>query len=297
MIVRRGRRETHRRGSAHVIVFTALALAGLCTQAVVGQAYFDMEPPGDVPVVFAPRIVSLADPALIESDLSFWPDGLRCVFARYNVETRELSVLEAWGDGADWSDPVPSGLFPDGAFEPSVSPDGQRIFFNPPDFSAPHGALGLRMMEFGSEGWSTPIPLFNGIYASADLDGTLYYTAFYRNKDHIAYRELEGGGYGPEQLVGSNVYDARHEDAHPCIAPDGSYLIFDSETRPRRNACWLFVSFRNEDGSWTEPAHMGGVLGDLPAALARVTPDGRYLFFKADGDVYWVDASVVETLR
>ena len=287
----------HCRDSVHVIVFTALALAGLCTQAVVGQAYFDMEPPGDVPVVFAPGIVSLDGNALREYDISFWPDGLRCIFPRFGDSIPNFTVFEARYVDGEWTDPAPSELFPDGGFSPSVSPDGRRIFYAPADPLAPHGSLVLRMIELGSEGWSAPTSLFPGMYASASLDGTLYYTAFHRNKDHIAYREPEGDGYGLERLVGPNVYDARHEDAHPCIAPDGSYLIFDSETRPRRNACWLFVSFRNEDGAWTEPAHMGGVLGDLPAALARITPDGRYLFFKADGDVYWVDAQVIEEAK
>jgi len=52
-----------------------------------------------------------------------------------------------------------------------------------------------------------------------------------------------------------------------------------------------------EDATWTEPVNMGPVLGDLPAALARLSPDGRALFFSANGEIYWIDASVVETLR
>jgi len=79
--------------------------------------------------------------------------------------------------------------------------------------------------------------------------------------------------------------------------PDGSYVIFDSETRPRRSACRLFTSFRDEGGSWAEPAHIGGVLGDPPVALVRTAADEKCVFFKADSDVYWVDASVIEALR
>lgn len=142
----------------------------------------------------------------------------------------------------------------------------------------------IRRIELGSERWSVPASLSPGMCAWASLDGSLYCTAFHGNKDHIAYREPDDDG--PERLVGPSVYDARHEDAHPCIAPDGSCVIFDSETRPRRNACWLFASFRDEDGSWAEPAHIGGVLGDPPAALVRTAPDGKYVSFKADGDVY-----------
>ncbi len=234
---------------------------------------------------------------LRESDIGFWPDGLRCIFVRFGGSIPDFTIFEARYCDGGWSDPAPSKLFPGGAFEPSLSPDGQDIFYAPPDPFARHGSLVLQMMELDPEGWSSPIPLFPGLYASADLDGTLYYTTYYRGMNHIAYRMQEDGEYGPEQLVGSNLFSFQYEDAHPCVAPDGTYLIFDSETRPRSNACRLFVAFRNEAGSWTEPAHVGEVVGDLPAALARISPDGKYLFFKADGDIYWVDTSVVKTLR
>lgn len=289
-----------RRGMAWTAALLVPALVSVLCLVGRGndeQPYFGQQPPGIVPEIFAPTIVSLNGNALRESDISFWPDGLRCIFARFGEGIPDHTIFESRCTNGAWSDPMPSDLFPNGAFEPSLSPDGWRIFFAPPDPFARHGSLVLQMMELGPEGWSSPIPLFPGLYASADLDGTLYYTTYYRAKDHVAYRTWEDGGYGPQQLIGSNVFSSRHEDAHPCIAPDGSYLIFDSDTRPRSSACWLFISFRNEDGSWTEPVNMGSVLGDLAAGLARVSPDGKYLFFKANGDIYWVDAAAVEALR
>lgn len=285
------------RRTIRVTIFLLLVLAGHGALQAVAHPYMAQQPPGDVPELFAPGAVSLDGNVLREYTPSFWPDGLRFFFPRFGNAIPAGTILEARFVDGVWGDPAPSTLFPNGAFEPSLSPDGQRIFFNPPDFSAPHGALALQMMELGPDGWSAPIPLFNGIYASADLEGTLYYTTFYLNKDHIAYRVPQGDGYSREKLVEDGILSDRHEDAHPCIAPDGSYLIFDSETRLTSESCRLFVAFRNEDGFWTDPAHMGGVIGDLRAALARISPDGKYLFFKADGDIYWVDASVVETLR
>jgi hypothetical protein len=74
----------------------------------------------------------------------------------------------------------------------------------------------------------------------------------------------------------------------------------------------LYVSFRQTDGAWGEPIDLGpdvnsGMLDYCPT----VTPDGRYLFFSrrrsdppdsgwggvVDGDVYRVDAAVIERLR
>jgi len=276
----------------------AALLLGVCPlQGAQSEAYFGLEPPSERPELFAPGIVSLAGGQFRESDIGFWPDGLRCLFARFGDGIPDYTIFECrWKDDG-WTEPAPSPLFPDGAFEPSLSPIGRRIFYVPPDPPARHGGHVLHMMEFVSGGWSAPEPLFRGLYASADLEGTLYYTTFYRNWDHIAYRTLKDGEYSEQRLVGSNVYDSRHEDAHPCIAPDGSYLIFDSDTRPRNGVCYLYVSFRTEGGDWTKPVNMKPVLGDLPAALARISPDGRYLFFQADGDIYWISASAIEALR
>jgi len=275
-----------------------LPLALLIAASVeAADAYFGLKPPTDAPEIFALGIVSCAGDRLRECSISFWPDGLRCFFARFGDGIPDHTVFESHWTAEGWASPAPSLLFPDVACEPSLSPDGERIFYAPPNPHAGHGSHVLHMLEREVSGWSAPRPLFPGLYASADLEGTLYYTTFRQNKDHIAYRLPDGGGYGEEWLVQANVYDPRHEDAHPCIAPDGSYLLFDSSTRPRSGACRLYVTFRMEDATWTEPVNMGPVLGDLPAALARLSPDGRALFFSANGEIYWIDASVVETLR
>jgi hypothetical protein len=31
--------------------------------------------------------------------------------------------------------------------------------------------------------------------------------------------------------------------------------------------------------------------------IAIVSPDGRYLFFTNEGDIYWVDAEIIQQLR
>jgi Tol biopolymer transport system component len=60
----------------------------------------------------------------------------------------------------------------------------------------------------------------------------------------------------------------------------------------------LFVSFRKEDGTWSEPR---GIDVGLPAGLPIISPDGKFLFFTAGergkSDIYWVDARIIEELR
>jgi hypothetical protein len=60
----------------------------------------------------------------------------------------------------------------------------------------------------------------------------------------------------------------------------------------------LYISFRDNNGEWTEPRNMYQCVG-FPehAAMPHVSFDGEYLFFCSGGDIYWVDAKIIEELR
>jgi hypothetical protein len=80
--------------------------------------------------------------------------------------------------------------------------------------------------------------------------------------------------------------------AHPCIALDGSYIIFDVGSGNH-----LFVSFKNDDGTWGEPIDLTDHGLDRMAGGAYISPDGKYLFFALNKDIWWVDIKVIEDLR
>jgi hypothetical protein len=93
--------------------------------------------------------------------------------------------------------------------------------------------------------------------------------------------------------------------AHPFIAPDESYLIWDSKREGGYGDTDLYISFRQKDGSWGPAINMGAnVNSDKWDAYASVTPDGKYILFNRridnntdNVDIYWVDARIIETLR
>jgi hypothetical protein len=80
--------------------------------------------------------------------------------------------------------------------------------------------------------------------------------------------------------------------AHPCIAKDGSYIIFDVAS-----GAYMYVSFKKPDGSWGEGIDLTAHGFDPKAGGATLSPDGKYLFFCLNGDIWWVDARVIEKLR
>ena len=60
----------------------------------------------------------------------------------------------------------------------------------------------------------------------------------------------------------------------------------------------LYVSFKNENGDWANAINMSPVINTKEhEEYPIVSADGKYLFFVRNGDVYWVDARVIEKLK
>ena len=82
--------------------------------------------------------------------------------------------------------------------------------------------------------------------------------------------------------------------AHPFIAPDESYLIWDAEQEGVYGAD-IYISFRQPNGSWGEAIGMGDTINTADHEQgASLTPDGKYLLFwrgvekyREDGTKYW----------
>ena len=106
--------------------------------------------------------------------------------------------------------------------------------------------------------------------------------------------ELVDGIYMKPQNLGHAV-NSEHSDFAPFISPDGSFLIFTSIGRPEGSG--LYITFRKEDGSWSEAKYMDEPFGS-GALLTTLSPDGKYLFFTGRREgrkgVFWVDACILK---
>ena len=182
-----------------------------------------------------------------------------------------------------------------------LSPDGKRM----------HMAEGYK--DRVGDGWSERKSLGSmferddwGIMRlSASAKGT-YVFDDYKSDDLIRISRVEAGKRQEPTPIGP-VVNTGKMTAHPFIAPDESYLIWDSEREGGYGDSDLYISFRQEDGSWGPAINMGDkVNSDNWDAYATVTPDGKYITFnrgidlEADEmnvDIYWVDAKVIDELR
>jgi hypothetical protein len=93
--------------------------------------------------------------------------------------------------------------------------------------------------------------------------------------------------------------------AHPFIAPDESYIIWDSVREGGYGGSDLYICFKQKDASWGAAINMGDKINtDKNDNGANVTSNGEYMFFNRrmddtgdNIDIYWVDAKIIENLR
>jgi Tol biopolymer transport system component len=255
--------------------------------------YLGQEPPGMEPEIFAPGIIS--SPDFSEYSGAFSPDSTEYYFFRYSPTSESVLLFSKVVDGR-WSVPEQLAITSEyEAFEPYVTLDNQRLYFAwGYPVSAGQPQFPYFFVDRTENGWSEPKFAGQGMFLSSSQDGQLYTT-------DMSSRNVDGKTYLAQITVTDGVFTDYERlpietswgnPAHPCIAPDGSYILFDVGS-----GNYLFVSFRKADGAWGEPIDLTNHGFDSMAGGAYISPDGKYLFFSLNKDIWWVDINVIENLR
>jgi hypothetical protein len=185
--------------------------------------------------------------------------------------------------------------------EPFITSDGQTM----------HLAKGYRTRE--GDAWSDKKslgPLFDrpdwGIMRLTASDAGTYVFDDFRSGDVIRISRVEGGERQAPVMM-PEQFNSGKMTAHPFIAADESYLIFDSEREDGFGQSDLYISFREANGNWGPAINMGPTVNsDEDDFWASVTPDGKYLMFDrvvarngddVNVDIYWMEAGIIEELR
>lgn len=264
--------------------------------------YLGQKPPGLEKETFAPGIVSTKGGH--EFSCTFSADGKEFYF------NRGMTIMVCRWENEGWTAPEPASF--NGDFrnhEPHITADNNMLYFgsmrpNPerPEMENPYGIWKVERTE---NGWGEPSYVGYGMYVTTAQDGTIYITDidYEDDKKHgIARTKLINGRFGPfERQKGSVLSPApgRKPGRHPCIAPDESFLIFDSDTigPPGSRNVQLFICFCESDGSWGKAINLSQILDSEHNIAASLSPDGKYMFFLAESDIYWVDATIIEELK
>jgi len=288
-------------------VFTKLLLIGIVGLHVsclsdngFGKSrYLGQKKPGTTGEVFAPGIVSTDNN--LEIGCTWSPDGKEFYFVRQSESGGTMYRVAYSKEG--WSNPEEVEHFHKyPGFEPSISPDGTKFFYTrftmPPAGSAGDSSpVNIWVMEKEDRKFGVPGLVVPGMYSSVARNGNLYVTRTTGDKQGICLYRFGEGGYEAPEFLGGGV-NSPVMGAHPCIAPDESFIVFDSKRSEDPEDTDLFVSFRLQDGGWSEAVNLGPSVNtrwnDICASLS---PDGKYLFYMSKADIYWVSINVLSEAR
>ena len=279
--------------------------------------YFGQAPPGTTPVLFAPGIVSLAFAREGFGGMS--PDGKEFFFeasgrtpgaqvappaglARYGGDPPAVMVSRLGPGG--WTFPEQAGFTAGfAAREPHLSPDNRRLYWEwfravPAGEPDPQNiGTGIWASDRTPSGWSEPTFVGQGMALTSSRNGEVFVTdlsEIAKGNGYVAKVRMKDGKFAGFDRQQGGLEALRSEKirylAHPAIAPDGSFLLFDSGGPPTR------LCFRNDDGTWGEAIDLSQH-GLERAAVTSVSPDGKYLFLSKGGDIYWVSTQLIEALR
>ena len=265
--------------------------------------YMGEKVPGKTPEIFLPGIVSTKKGW--EAAGSFSPDGKEYFFTkRATIKGMANRIFHMKIINEKWTDPEPAPFAKDVVeYESFISPDGKTIFFNSERARpiVPDARGEIWYVEKTGKGWgeakylSTKINKGWVMFVTASDNNNLYFTAGYDRKFGIYKSRFVDGEYqDPEYLLEEINY---LRGAHPFIAKDESYLIFDSQPDGMGKS-QLFISFKKKNGGWTKAKKFDKTINaTYTENIPNVSPDGKYLFFHRNNDIYWVSAEVITDMK
>jgi len=290
----------------------AFSLILYCTSSHSQQVdphYLNETTPGILPKIFRPGKISTEKE--FEFGAVFSNDNKEFFYATEldgKAETRTMKFQNgSWGP--------PSTLLTHEVYsynDPFLTPDNSKLFFisnRSLSGTGPKKDYDIWYIERQGQKWSEPKNAGmninsgkNEYYISFTRTGKMYYSSNKQdvsnsNNYDIYSSEYAGDGFQPSQRLGSGINTSAYE-ADVFVAPDESYLVFAANRPGGLGSGDLYVSFRNADGSWTPSKSLGDAINTPTDDFCPfVSPDGKYLFYASQGDIYWVSSEVIQRMR
>ena len=259
-------------------------------------AYLGQKSPGLKPEPFAPGLITTNG---WEYYGGVTPDLKEFYFIREGEEKDGKSKMElvvVQNINNQWQKSVVSPR----VGTPFISPDGKTMY------------LSKKYRERTNKGdWSelknldAPFDSLPTMRLTVSSKGTYFFDEYKRDfTGDIRYSRIIDGKYEEPKLLNKNINAGK--SFHPFIAPDESYLIFDSKREGGFGNSDIYISFRMQDDSWGNPINLGDKINtNAWEACASITPDGKHLFFNRNMgsdnyenvDIFWMSSQIIEELR
>lgn len=302
-----------------VFLFSLLLIIG-CELSKHETYYYELNPnsPADTASVFARGVLSTDHHEHSAPTIS--PNGKEIYWSVWEKPAppnpvQKIFFIEYLDNG--WSSPkvAPfSGHYSEGG--PFFSLDGKKLFFysrrpiNPNTSSK--NDIDLWFVEKENNNWLEPERLSSIInddkiqaLPSLAANNNLYFLNYLENVQHnygIYKSGFQSGKYS-KPIPLPNQINSSYRDWTPFVSPEEKYLIFSSHRPNGFGSGDLYISFKNENGTWSEAINLGGRVNTASQErFPMVSPDGKILFFtrateSTFDDIYWVKFDFVQDLN
>jgi Tol biopolymer transport system component len=280
---------------ASVVIFTS------CNNQQQNDSSHYPEPrPDSVALDFMPGVVTTDS---LDFNSCFSPDGKTFYYCRGNKGQWDIYMIQH--DGKQWG-PEQVAPFSDPLYseaDPAFAPDGSLYFISNRPNTANDSTkdFDIWFTFIGKDRqW---VPVRNAGIVNSDT--TEYYVSFADNGD-MYFASNRAGGLGEEDIYISRFVNDKYttpqnlgtainskgSDHDPCVARDGSYLIFTSAGRPDSvGEADLYCSTIDANKQWTPARHLSKRFNTPTYEYCPMfSPDGKYFFFSSELDIKWIDA-------
>jgi WD40-like Beta Propeller Repeat len=291
------------------IVGAALGLCSIFGRLEPDPKYFNEVPPGTTPKIFAPGKVST------EHEFEFgavFSNDRREFYYGVEINGKAETRMMKFANG-HWSPPVKILSHELYSYnDPFLTPDNKKLFFisdRSLTGTGPKKDYDIWYIERQAGRWSEPKNAGKNInsdkneyYISFTKTGKMYFSSNKQDREgknnyDIYSSEIKNGEYQPAIKLGLGINTAAYE-ADVFVAPDESYVVFAANRPGGLGNGDLYVSFRKQDGTWTSSKSLGNTVNtETDDFCPYVSPDGKYLFYASQGDVYWVSTDVFTKLK
>ena len=297
----------------HILFIISIGLS--CTLSAQNfldtkDAYFGLTPPGFIPEVFAPGIVS--DTSWREHcQVAISPRGDEIYWSKFADAVTEQIYFSKFTDNK-WTEPKLAVFVKDDLTlvngQPTFSPDGNKLFFYSRNRPGGLGYIDAWYVERIDDEWSKPINAGHPLNTEGDdrppiitEKGNAYTMGRNFAEDKVNYLRL-------------NYTDGKFSHPTPVstykdypywwplyVSPDESYRIFPSVNKAGFGGLDLYICYKDENDRWGEPINLGPEINtNLSERFPIVSPDGKYLLFMRHTetwDIFWVSTEIFDKLR
>jgi len=281
--------------------FISLFLTGFiclsCTQTKKSfleskNAYFGLNPPGLIPEVFAPGIVS--DSTWAEHcQVAISPKGDEIYWSKFAEGVPEQIYFSKFINN-NWTRPKLADF---------IKGDLSNLNGQPT-----LGYIDAWYVEREDNGWSKPINVGQPFNTEGDdrppiitEKGNAYTMGrnFAKDKVHYLRFNYTDGKFSLPTTV--STYKDSPYWWPLYISPDETYIIFPSATEDGFGRLDLYICFKDKNDMWGKPINLGPEINTkVSERFPVVSPDGKYLFFMRhteSWDIFWVSTEIFDKLR